>query len=142
MIRTLVSDVMSTPVRTVPVGTPLREAARLLYEHDIGSVVVDDRGEPVGVLTESDVVRSVVTGETPETPVGSVMSTPAVTVAPGAEIDEVCERFHEHRVNHLPVVENGRLVGIVAAPDVVPYIPPHRLEICGHRPIEPPAPSL
>lgn len=141
MIRTLVSDVMSTPVETVSRGTRLGEAARTLYEQDVGSVVVQEGVEPVGMVTESDVVRLFVTGESPETPVEAVMSTPVVTVSPDADVDGACELFREHRINHLPVVEDGRLVGIVSVPDVAPYVPPHRLEISGHRPLDRPAPS-
>ena len=140
MIRTAVTEVMSTPVRAVAPGTPLQEVARQLYEHDVGSVLVLEGATLVGIVTESDVVRSVATDGTPGTPVESVMSTEVVTVGPDVSVVEACDLLHEHGVNHLPVVGDGVVVGIVSAPDLAPYVPPHRLNICGHRPLDPPTP--
>jgi CBS domain-containing protein len=140
MIRTVVTEVMSTPALSVAPGAPLREVARRLYEYDVGSVLVLEGAALVGIVTESDVVRSVATDGAPGTPVESVMTTDVVTVGPEVSVTDACDLLHEHDVNHLPVVEDGTVVGIVSAPDLAPYVPPHRLDICGHRPLDPPTP--
>jgi CBS domain-containing protein len=140
MIRTVVTEVMSTPALAVAPGTPLREVARRLYEYDVGSVLVLEGAALVGIVTESDVVRSVATDGAPGTPVESVMTTDVVTVGPDASVTDACDLLREHDVNHLPVIEAGVVVGIVSPPDLAPYVPPHRLDICGHRPLDPPTP--
>jgi CBS domain-containing protein len=134
-----VSDLMSLDVLTVTPETPLREAAGLLARKGIsGLPVVDSAGNVVGVLSEADIVvkagseapRSGLLGWLVEpdfdyhdkiaaTTVGEAMSGPAVTIAPGREVHEAARLMVSESVNRLPVVDGGKLVGIVTRADVV-----------------------
>jgi CBS domain-containing protein len=111
------SDVMTlTPEATV------RDLLARLAEHNIGAVVVSADGTTIdGIVSERDVVRRLhdrgadILGE----PVSSIMTAEVRTVAPGDRVDELREIMTRHRVRHMPVVEDGRLVGIVSIGDVV-----------------------
>jgi len=131
-----VGSLMSAPVHTAEGGTTLRAAARLLIDHDVGSVVVvDDQGRLDGILTVTDVVR-IVAGEAaygPETPVSAVMSTDVVTVAASDSVEAAADRMVEMGHYHLPVVDGEAPIGIVTATDLAAYVstvrtpnPPHR----------------
>jgi CBS domain-containing protein len=104
--------------------TLLPEAAALMREHHVGSLVVVDEGAqgrvPVGILTDRDiVVRGVAEGLDPSVArVGDVASRTPVAVAPDQDLDEALELMAEHRVRRLPVVDDGRLVGVVSQADV------------------------
>lgn len=134
-----VSDLMSRDVLTVTTDTPLKEAAELLARKGIsGLPVVDESGAVVGVLSEADVVVKA-GSEAPRTgllgwlvepdfdfhdkiaakTVGEAMSAPAVTISPGKQVHEAARLMVSESVNRLPVVEDGKLVGIVTRADIV-----------------------
>jgi CBS domain-containing protein len=134
-----VNDLMSRDVLTATPETPLKEAAALLAEKGIsGLPVVDENGAVVGVLSEADVVvkagseaprggllgwlmepdfdfHDKITAKT----VGEAMSAPAVTIEPGKQVHEAARLMVAESVNRLPVVEDGKLVGILTRADVV-----------------------
>jgi len=117
-------DVMQTPVVTVSPTAQLGEAARLIDERDIGSVVVVEDERPVGIVTDADVVHRFVAESSPDTPVRDVMQTPLVTTTVDASIDELAARIREERVKKLPVCDDeGCLAGIVTAVDLSYYVP-------------------
>jgi CBS domain-containing protein len=129
----LVREVMTTSVVTVREDTPIKSAIRLLEEHDItGMPVVDDDGHLVGVVTEADVIRESVLPDqrAHEVPVrlssaplpgtvGDVMSTRPLVVSGDTELAEAVDLMTSSVVKSLPVVDRGRLVGVVSRRDVV-----------------------
>ncbi len=138
-----VRDVMSREVISVRPETPLKEVARLLLDHGISGVpVVDDEGTVVGVVSEADFIMKErgadaihhrllarLIGDSPEAEVeftkvvaeraGSAMSSPAITVDGGARLRDAAAIMVDRAINRLPVVEDGRLVGIVSRADLV-----------------------
>jgi len=91
---------------------------------DVGSLVVVHGGEPVGIITESDVVAvAAARGDTDALTVGDVMSEDLVTVDPDASVEAAVESLRAHDVEKLPVLEDGTLVGIVTTTDVADYVP-------------------
>jgi CBS domain-containing protein len=121
-----VSDVMTTEVVTTTRETTLRAAAAQLAAHHIsGMPVVGADGQVVtGVLSASDVLAAQRRGSArgPRAGarlVGDVMSAPAVTVSSSASVAGAAGRMFDHDVNRLPVIEHGRLVGIVSRADLV-----------------------
>jgi CBS domain-containing protein len=110
-------DVLTTqPHRT------LKEVAEQLAEKGVGAVVVSDAaGSVLGILSERDVVRAIGKGgaKALEDPVSRHMTSRVRTVAEDATIDEVMQTMTEGRFRHMPVVEEGRLVGIVSIGDIV-----------------------
>jgi CBS domain-containing protein len=114
-----VGELMTTNVVTVARDATVRDALRAMIEHDIGSVVVVERGAAVGVFTERDVTRHVLTDAAMlEEPIQQLMSTPPITVAPNDQVAAAFELLNGRRVRRLPVVDDGRLVGIVTEGDL------------------------
>jgi len=114
-------------VHTLAEAATLEEAARELDTRRVGAlVVVDGEGDVIGVLSERDVVRQVARrgAEALKERVGAVMSRGVVTADPGETVDEGLSRMTDRRIRHLPVLENGRLTGIVSIGDLVK----HRIE--------------
>ncbi|RYE08500.1 MAG: CBS domain-containing protein [Hyphomicrobiales bacterium] len=108
-------------VTTVGPGATIAEAVQLLNAKRIGAVVVTDNGKVVGILSERDVVRHLGTDWTAlaQRPVRDVMTRNVISSGRDATVADVMERMTEHRIRHLPIVENGELVGIVSIGDVV-----------------------
>ena len=110
-------DVLTTqPHRT------LKEVAAQLAEKGVGAVVVSDAASNVlGILSERDVVRAIgkVGAKALEDPVSRHMTARVQTVGEDATIDEVMQTMTDGRFRHMPVVEDGRLVGIVSIGDIV-----------------------
>ena len=108
------------PARTVPAGTPLRDVARLLATDGLRAVVVGDHdGGPVGIVTERDlVVRGLARNLPPETPVEALMTTELVTADPSAPTRFVYRLLRDNGVSQIPLVESGRVVGIVERDDL------------------------
>ena len=94
--------------------------ARLMRDHRVGSVVVVDQGEaPVAMVTDRDLaVRVFAEGVAPGSQVGEYASRPLVCGEPEMELDEAAALMVQHRVRRLPVVDAGRLVGIVTLDDI------------------------
>ncbi len=110
-------DVLTTqPHRTV------KEVAAQLASRGVGAVIVSDAAQAVlGIVSERDIVRAIGTGPSSvlEEPVSRYMTAKVTTVTENASIDHVMALMTEGRFRHLPVVENGRLAGIVSIGDVV-----------------------
>jgi len=96
-------------------------ALETMAEHNIGAVLVLEGDELSGIVTERDYARKVklqALGSN-DTPVGQIMTTVVHTVVPSATVAECMQLMTDERVRHLPVVDDGRLVGIVSIGDVV-----------------------
>jgi CBS domain-containing protein len=108
-------------VTTVTAGSTIAEAVTLLNTKKIGAVVVVDGKRVVGILSERDVVRHLGTdwAALANRPVSDVMTKNVVSVSRFATVADVMERMTEKRIRHMPIVENGELVGIVSIGDVV-----------------------
>lgn len=111
---------MTPGVRSVAPTDSLTDAAVAMRDQDVGSLPVVDADHVVGILTDRDiVVRAVAEQNDPQTArVGDVASSDLVTVEPDHDLDEALALMARYRVRRLPVVEEGRLVGVVAQADV------------------------
>jgi CBS domain-containing protein len=118
--RRPVRKVMSADVTSVAPSTPVVEAARLLAERDVGSLPIVEGERLVGIVTDRDIALRVVgegrdvTGMT----VDEIASRDLVTVEADDRLDTALHRMARHQVRRLPVVEDGRLVGMLAQRDV------------------------
>jgi len=112
-------------VHAIGPDAPVEEAARRLVERDIGSLVVrnpeDPDGPLLGILTERDVLRhyAATSDAGRRTPVREIMTVELVTSLPSDPIGVAMGLMSQRRIRHLPVVVEGRLVGIVSIRDVV-----------------------
>jgi CBS domain-containing protein len=109
--------------RVVSVGreAPVLEAIRLMAEHHIGAVLVIDDGQLLGIASERDYARKVVLQgrSSSDTPVHAIMSAPVVCVGPQDTVADCMAIMTERHIRHLPVIESGRLVGILSIGDLV-----------------------
>jgi CBS domain-containing protein len=115
-----VGDIMTRNPRTVEAGDSVAEAARQMRDGDFGSVLVLDNGRVDGIVTDRDIaVRAVAEGRDPEsTQVSEIYSTGVATVEPSQSIEDAVQTMREHDIRRLPVVENGRPVGILSLGDL------------------------
>jgi len=110
-----VRDIMTRDPATLAPTATLGEAATLMKQHDCGSVPVVDGGRLVGIVTDRDIViRVVADGRDPKTvPVSEAMTADPVTVGPDLSVDEAQQVMAGRQIRRLPVVEDGRLIGLV-----------------------------
>jgi CBS domain-containing protein len=101
--------------------TPVLEALRVMYEKDIGALLVQDSGKLVGIFSERDFARSIVdTGSCViEKPVKEYMTTKVFTIAPVNSMDECMQLMTTKKIRHLPVMEGEKVVGMISIGDVV-----------------------
>jgi CBS domain-containing protein len=120
-----ISDVLSSKpshqVVTISPDASVRELLALLAEHNIGAVVVSTDGAAVsGIVSERDVVRRLHDDDgVLDAPVSQIMTSDVGTCQPDTSVDELRVMMTERRIRHVPVVENGRLTGIISIGDVV-----------------------
>jgi signal-transduction protein with cAMP-binding, CBS, and nucleotidyltransferase domain len=109
-------------VLEVSVDTPVLDAVQMMVDHNVGSLLVTDAGEVVGIVTERDYLRRVtLQGRTEEAPVGEIMSSPLVVATRETTIDECMALMTDRRIRHVPVVEEGKVVGLVSIGDLVKF---------------------
>lgn len=108
-------------VVTIAEDQPVLEAVRLMAEHHIGAVLVLRGGELAGIASERDYARKVVLQgrSSSDTSVGTIMSSPVVCVGPSESVNDCMAIMTERHIRHLPVLEGGRILGIVSIGDLV-----------------------
>ena len=108
-------------VVTIDPRATVRELVGLLAEHNIGAVVVSEDGTTVqGIVSERDVVRRLHAEEAVlDTAVGEIMTREVCTCTAGDGLTDLMQTMTEHRIRHVPVVDDGRLTGIISIGDVV-----------------------
>ncbi|KYH25658.1 inosine-5'-monophosphate dehydrogenase [Halalkalicoccus paucihalophilus] len=123
MIDTPVTELMTSPIRTIDPEATGVAAARELTEQKIGSLVVGE-GRIEGIVTETDIVAGVADGiDLSETPVSALMSDPVVTISPTDSVRAAGERMGRNNVKKLPIARNGEAVGIVTTTDLARFVP-------------------
>jgi CBS domain-containing protein len=120
----LLKDIMVRKVITIDPDKTARDAARLMADNNISSVIVMKGDEIVGIVTERDLVRKVCANDIPSSKVNivSVMSAPVITAESDLPIEAAVQRMFNNRIRRLPVVENGKLVGIVTISDIAKHM--------------------
>ncbi|MCW2711679.1 MAG: domain containing protein [Marmoricola sp.] len=120
-INDVIRGKSSREVITIPPDASVRELLALLAEHNIGAVIVSGEGTTVdGIVSERDVVRKLNGDDSVlDAPVRQIMTTRVQTCEPGHDVDDLMAQMTEHRIRHVPVIENGSLVGVVSIGDVV-----------------------
>lgn len=110
-------------VVSVECDTPVREAVRLLAEHRIGSLPVTRGDKVAGIISERDIVYCLARDNEAvlDLKVERVMTAPAITVTPDVQVLSALSQMSKRRIRHLPVVDGGRLIGIVSIGDLVAY---------------------
>jgi CBS domain-containing protein len=104
-------------------GATVFEAITKMVEANVGSLLVTDDGEIVGIMTERDYLRRVtLQGRTDkDTAVKEIMSSPLVVATPETSVDECMAMMTDRRIRHIPVVDGGEVVGVVSIGDLVKF---------------------
>lgn len=110
-------------VFTVSPDETVVAAAALLHTRRVGAMVVVEHGEVVGILSERDLVRLVAEGgeDALARPISHCMTRDVVFATPGETVDVLMSRMTDRRMRHLPVLDSGRLAGIISIGDLVKY---------------------
>lgn len=115
--------VMSSPVTTIDSDSTLDVAARLMVQHDIGSVIVVETKNPIGIVTERDITKQVIKGkDVLKKPIKQVMSKPLVTATSSMSIQDALELMLKNKVRRLPVLEGKDMRGIVTTRDLMRWV--------------------
>jgi len=114
-----VRDVMTQAAVTESRQDSLRLAAERMWRQQTGSLLVTDGGQLTGIITERDLLRAVALGADPDkTSVDEAMTTEVYTVAPDMQLQDAAREMAARWIRHLPVVQDGQLLGVVSMRDV------------------------
>jgi CBS domain-containing protein len=113
----------SSDVLRIDASASVRDAVTAMVDANVGSLLVTDDGDVAGIVTERDYLRHAAVEGRPdrETPVREIMSTPVICVTPDTDIEECMALMTERRIRHVPVVDDGELVGMLSIGDVVKF---------------------
>lgn len=113
----------SSPVWSLPPSATAFDAIAVMAEKQVGALPIMDGETLLGIVSERDYARKVILKgkSSRETPVIEIMSSPVLTVTPSHTVEECMRIVTEKRIRHLPVVDNGRVVGIVSVGDLVKW---------------------
>jgi CBS domain-containing protein len=115
-----VHDIMVDKVITIKKDATVKDAAKLMNEYEIGCLVVVENGKPVGIITERDMLKRVLgKSEKISAKIGEIMSKPLISAAPNMEIEEVAKLMFQKKVKKLPIVEKGKLLGLLTLTDIL-----------------------
>jgi len=118
-----IGDYMSSPILSVDSESSVQEAANYMNANSIGSVLISEMGEFVGMVTETDLTRKVLgKGLNAETTlVSSIMSSPLLSLDRYLPVEEANRFMHKNKIRHLVVTEEDKVVGMLSVKDLVAY---------------------
>ena len=97
----------------------IKSAIRKMVKNNIGSIVGTEKGNPVGIVTERDVLKNIGYGRlNPENPVGTIMSKPLITIDLNSTIAEAADLMKKHKIRRILVKDNEKFVGIITQRDL------------------------
>ena len=108
-------------VHTIAPAASVFDAVKLMAQKNIGALIVMEGDEIAGIITERDYARKIVLmgRSSKETQVGTIMTAPVICVGPNQASEECMALMTENRVRHLPVIENGKLNGVISIGDLL-----------------------
>jgi len=120
-----VEDVMVEDVVTIDADATVLQAARIMNKNEIGRLIVVRRRRAVGIVTERDLLRRIVSKsrDPKRTKVREIMTKPLIAAEPDMDIEDATRLMFDKKIKKLPVLENGELVGLVTLTDLVRYQP-------------------
>jgi len=115
-----IREVMTPGPETIQAGRPVAEAAKLMQAADAGMIPVMNNGDLHGTVTDRDIaLRLVAEGKDAQsTTVGEIATTDVITIEADRDLGEALQLMAKHQVRRLPVIESGKLIGVVAQADV------------------------
>jgi CBS domain-containing protein len=119
-----VRDLMTVDVPLTTLNTPVSDAARLMRASDSDSLIVYDLGRAMGIVTERDIIRKITAEglDAMHVHVDEIVSSPLVTIHPDKPVRDAAVLMVQKKIRHLPVVKDGRLLGIITFQDFARYM--------------------
>jgi CBS domain-containing protein len=115
-----IEDIMVCKVVTIEANATVRDVAKLMNKHDIGCLVVVEKGKPIGIVTERDMLKRVLAGpENLKINAREIMSSPLTIGKPDMEIESAAEIMFAKKIKKLPIVDGGKLIGLVTLTDLL-----------------------
>ncbi len=124
MPGSLVRDVMTKQIVMIDHDKSALEAAKTMAEKGISSVFVVRDGQPVGIVSERDFIKKICAKELPiaEVKIGDIMSKILTTAEPETPVEVAVQRMVNHKIRRLPIMEGGKLVGIITVTDLARHL--------------------
>ena len=120
----LVRDIMTKDLLTISEKDTALKAAQLMSEKGVSSLIVLSDDQPIGIITERDFIKKVCFKELKlsSVKVGDMMSKIRTSASPDTSIDVAVQRMVNNRIRRLPIIENGKLVGIITVTDLAKHL--------------------
>jgi CBS domain-containing protein len=124
MAAGVVRDIMTKQIVMIDHDKSALEAAKTMAEKGISSVFVVRDGQPVGIVSERDFIKKICAKELPigQVKIGDIMSRILTTADPETPIEVAVQRMVNHKIRRLPIMDNGKLVGIITVTDLAKYL--------------------
>jgi len=124
MVMMTVKEIMSSPVNSIEFDKTAKEAAEYMSKTRRGFLVVTSKGRPVGVLSDSDMIKITAKDlKASAVKVKDIMSKPVVTVSPDDDVETALNKMKKSNIHRIPVLKGGKLVGIVSLTDLARKAP-------------------
>lgn len=116
-----VKKIMSKDIKRVDSETTVKEAAKIMKSMKIGCLLIEKDKTPVGIVTETDIVRRLIAEEkeAANTPVKTIMSSPLITIDAGKSVIDANDMMDKNNIRHLFVTEDGLIVGVISCRDMM-----------------------
>jgi signal-transduction protein with cAMP-binding, CBS, and nucleotidyltransferase domain len=120
-----VAEVMNKAVIVMDINSDIPSITREMVSRDAGSVLITENGKAMGIITERDIVKSIVIGDRrpSEVKANEILSTPLVTIEPERSIVDASEIMLKANIKRLPVLKNGVIIGVISNTDILMVTP-------------------
>jgi len=124
MAASVVRDIMTKEIVTIEAGKTALDAARLMADKGISSVFVMKDEKPIGIVTERDFLKKICAQEleVSKVKISDIMSSVLTTADPETPIEVAVQRMINHKIRRLPIMENGKIVGIITVTDLAKHL--------------------
>ena len=119
----VVASIMIRDVITCDANDSVQEAANIMKDNGIGSLIITEKSNPAGIVTERDLVQKVLSKnlDASKTKIKKIMSFPLKSITSRETIEYASQYMREHKIKKLPVIDDGELIGIITQTDIVRY---------------------
>ena len=119
----VVASIMIRDVITCDANDSVQEAANIMKDNGIGSLIITEKNNPAGIVTERDLVQKVLSKnlDASKTKIKKIMSFPLKSITSRETIEYASQYMREHKIKKLPVIDDGELIGIITQTDIVRY---------------------
>ncbi len=120
-VRIPVKEIMTRNVASVDIKSDVPKLAKKMLDLNVGSIIITDKNKPVGIVTERDIVRKIISKNLKPSDISIkyLMTTPLITIPVTEDVTDAMQKMVKMQIRRLPVVENAKLVGIVTDMDLI-----------------------